>query len=246
MVDEDVAAAGGAEDGLILSALRMLTLRRGHAKRGEDRIPIAHPEPLQSLQNLTRRGETLHFANDVLRPSQLRIEAYLQQTQAVGFRRAYKPTAFEAGRQILELPPEELLRTVRALVVREVFVIEKFSPRIGFMLGHVLQNEGNNLFAGLALKALFGQILRRRLPFSEADFLDLLNLFAFAASRSDLFFLPTGSILHVLESLIQEQGLSLPLKHVLERILRHAPGRIRNASDKEMWQSIEKIPGKSA
>ncbi len=219
---------------VVISALRKLGSSEDRATRRHEPITIVHPETSQSLKKAAKTGETYRFPDDILHASHLLIETYLEQTAGAGIVIKYDPSDFQAGRQIFEKTPEEMVRVFRALVVRLVLIFEEtFSIRDGI--------GKKRFFTILALTALLERLLRRKLPLIEADWLDFASLMNLAAQQERLSYLTKGFTLHALEKHIEEQGMSPNLQNQLKEVMRYSELDQDPTSDRTMWERIKKM-----
>src|SRR5687768_14227513 len=111
------------------------------------------------------------IAEDELKPAQLLVDAYLREVVRSRFLRAPRPEDYEAGRDLLGKPADELVLVVRALLARWRQFAESLVADVGL--------EAGDSGTPLALKALLSSLLSRKPPFTEpllCEWLDLVAL----------------------------------------------------------------------
>jgi hypothetical protein len=166
------------------------------------------------------------IAEDDLKPGQALLNEYLQQVASNKDCLEVRPNEYPAGQEILRLPPGGQLLVVRAILVRwKLFVQELTEPKLfgpllkkarslfifRAVLGHLFVSMmGTKRYqthrGGAAIEELLAQLVLRKLPFVESDFVEMLRVAVLPGLLQLLPYFPLKALVRSLGKWLTQVG----------------------------------------
>ncbi len=142
-----------------------------------------------------------------LAPYHAQIQTFLSETSDNRFIFNRDPTRFASGKALVQLPPDQRILAIRAVIERLLFIAGKL-PSFGPTL---IQNEGSASDILWPLNGLLNRLLRATLPLTEQDLANLLTLRPTPAVQS-FAAVSLAAALHAVEHYLSDRPLTEPLR----------------------------------